>query len=150
MEQHRTPTTRATAGRAGNHSTRRSRGHPFAGLDIGRRSDARTHLCCEVGAGGQRGVVPGYRYSRRVGALSAPRRCPDLPRSDWRADSQRDCLGGMARTISAYRLSRVCRGHRRAGGAHAPVLGGVCRSPWSDIGTVARRLIDRATSKGAS
>jgi hypothetical protein len=80
----------------------------------------------------QRGVVSGYRYSHHVRALSAPRRCPNLPRSDWGADSRRNCLGSMARTIFADRLRRVCRGHGPARCAHAPVLGEVCEAPWSE------------------
>ena len=91
------PANRATASRAGNHSARRSGGFPFAGPDIGRYSGTRTHLCGEVGTGRQRGVISGYRLSRRVRALSAPWRCLDLLGSDWRAYDWCNSLGGLAR-----------------------------------------------------
>jgi hypothetical protein len=67
------------------------------GPDIGRYSGTRAHLCGEVGTGRQRGVISGYRLSRRVRALSAPWRCLDLLGSDWRAYDWCNSLGGLAR-----------------------------------------------------
>jgi len=97
MEQQPIPLTEQPRAEPEIHSARRSGGFPFAGPDIGRYSGTRTHLCGEVGTGRQRGVISGYRLSRRVRALSAPWRCLDLLGSDWRAYDWCNSLGGLAR-----------------------------------------------------
>jgi len=100
MEQHRTPRPEQP-GRAGNHSPAlpwisvRGSGHwPTFG-----REDA---FMLRSWGGRQRGVVPGIGILA-VLALFSPRRCPDPLAVIGVPDSRRDCLGRMARTISAYR-----------------------------------------------